>query len=134
MSSTARYSSYSCRSGLPQNSLPRSVSTRRSLTSWLSRHSGSATRAKTVLQCSDIQDKLIEQTACVRSAVIRNDIFAPWDSDQAHSLKLELAGKLPSLHDTPPAPSKHLTRCLRNRVQARQLLPVQGALRPRRRI
>src|SRR5262249_41921888 len=39
--------------------------------------------------------------------------------DQAHSLKLELAGKLPSLHDPPPAPSKHLTRCLRNRVQAR---------------
>ena len=30
MSSTARYSSYSCRSGLPQ--IPRSVSTRRSLT------------------------------------------------------------------------------------------------------
>src|SRR5207249_6018321 len=39
--------------------------------------------------------------------------------DQPHSLKLELAGKLPSLHDPPPAPSKHLTRCLRNRVQAR---------------
>src|SRR5260370_11085199 len=38
--------------------------------------------------------------------------------DQPHSLKLELAGKLPSLHDPPPAPSKHLTRCLRNRVQA----------------
>src|SRR5262245_54905329 len=38
--------------------------------------------------------------------------------DQAHSLKLELAGKLPSLHHPPPAPSKHLTRCLRNRVQA----------------
>src|SRR5215510_4938610 len=38
--------------------------------------------------------------------------------DQAHSLKLELPGKLPSLHDPPPAPSKHLTRCLRNRVQA----------------
>src|SRR5262245_10713636 len=38
--------------------------------------------------------------------------------DQAHGLKLELAGKLPSLHDPPPAPSKHLTRCLRNRVQA----------------
>src|SRR5215831_4441238 len=38
--------------------------------------------------------------------------------DQAHSLKLELACKLSSLHDTPPAPSKHLTRCLRNRVQA----------------
>src|SRR3981081_1789825 len=38
--------------------------------------------------------------------------------DQAHSLKLELAGKLPSLHETPPAPSKHLTGCLRNRVQA----------------
>src|SRR5437867_12271662 len=38
--------------------------------------------------------------------------------DQAHSLKPELADKLPSLHDPPPAPSKHLTRCLRNRVQA----------------
>src|SRR6266516_4887000 len=43
--------------------------------------------------------------------------------DQAHSLKLELAGKLPSLHDPPPAPSKHLTRCLRNRVQA--IDPIQ---------
>src|SRR6266481_6161307 len=41
--------------------------------------------------------------------------------DQPHSLKLELAGKLPSLHDPPPAPSKHLTRCLRNRVQANAL-------------
>src|ERR1700675_421811 len=39
--------------------------------------------------------------------------------DQPHSLKLELACKLPSLHDTPPVPSKHLTRCLRNQVQAR---------------
>src|SRR5215469_12396624 len=38
--------------------------------------------------------------------------------DQAHGLKLELSRKLPSLHDPPPAPSKHLTRCLRNRVQA----------------
>src|ERR1700691_5944659 len=38
--------------------------------------------------------------------------------DQPHSLKLELASKLPSLHDTPPVPSKHLTRCLRNRQQA----------------
>src|SRR4051812_46377040 len=38
--------------------------------------------------------------------------------DQAHRLKLELPRKLPSLHDPPPAPSKHLTRCLRNRVQA----------------
>src|SRR6266542_1419942 len=38
--------------------------------------------------------------------------------DQAHSLKLEFPRKLPSLHDPPPAPSKHLTRCLRNRVQA----------------
>src|SRR6266478_4291009 len=43
--------------------------------------------------------------------------------DQAHSLKLELAGNLPSLHDPPPAPSKHLTRCLRNRVQA--IVPSQ---------
>src|SRR5262245_249545 len=38
--------------------------------------------------------------------------------DQAHSLKLELPRELSSLHDPPPAPSKHLTRCLRNRVQA----------------
>src|SRR5262249_743947 len=38
--------------------------------------------------------------------------------DQAHGLKLELPRELPSLHDPPPAPSKHLTRCLRNRVQA----------------
>src|ERR1700675_1606395 len=38
--------------------------------------------------------------------------------DQPHSLKLELACKLPSLHDSPPVPSKHLTRCPRNRVQA----------------
>src|ERR1700756_2847520 len=38
--------------------------------------------------------------------------------DQAHGLKFELSRKLPSLHDPPPAPSKHLTRCLRNRVQA----------------
>src|SRR5207244_867782 len=42
--------------------------------------------------------------------------------DQPHSLKLEFAGKLPSLHDPPPAPSKHLTRCLRNRVQASRRL------------
>ena len=38
--------------------------------------------------------------------------------DQAYRLKLELPRKLPSLHDPPPAPSKHLTRCLWNRVQA----------------
>src|SRR5262245_65558678 len=38
--------------------------------------------------------------------------------DQAYSLKLELPRKLPSLHGPPPAPSKHLTRCLQNRVQA----------------
>src|SRR5215468_12419961 len=38
--------------------------------------------------------------------------------DQAHSLKLELPREPSSLHDPPPAPSKHLTRCLRNRVQA----------------
>src|SRR5215211_7256907 len=42
--------------------------------------------------------------------------------DQPHSLKLELAGKLPSLHDPPPAPSKHLTRCLRNPVQAKVVI------------
>src|ERR1700730_8698968 len=38
--------------------------------------------------------------------------------DQAHSLKLELACELPPLHDPPPVLLKHLTRCLRNRVQA----------------
>src|SRR5262249_3942028 len=42
--------------------------------------------------------------------------------DQAHGLKLELSRKLPSLHDPPPAPSNHLTRCLRNRVQANMLV------------
>src|SRR5262249_3780339 len=46
--------------------------------------------------------------------------------DQAHGLKLELPRELPSLHDPPPVPSKHLTRYLRNRVQAR---PVPQVLR-----
>src|SRR5207249_4462360 len=45
MSSTARHSSYSCRSGLPQNSLPRSVSTRRSLTSCSSKNGRTAAHA-----------------------------------------------------------------------------------------
>src|SRR2546430_6170246 len=44
--------------------------------------------------------------------------------DQPHSLKLELACKLPPFHDSPPVPSKHLTRCLRNRVQAMQTSTV----------
>src|SRR5580658_5130934 len=44
--------------------------------------------------------------------------------DQPYSLKLELSRKLPSLHDPPPAPSKHLTRCLRNRVQASYLMAI----------
>src|SRR3984957_6053595 len=42
--------------------------------------------------------------------------------DQAYRLELELSRKLPSLHDPPPAPSKHLTRCLRNRAQANPTL------------
>src|SRR5258707_2135545 len=50
--------------------------------------------------------------------------------DQPHSLKLELAGKLPSLHDPPPAPSKHLTRCLRNRVQAKRVRQMASSQRP----
>src|SRR5215210_4897428 len=54
-------------------------------------------------------------TEIMRSLAIRH---APL-FDQPHSLKLELACKLPSLHHAPPAPSKHLTRCLRNRVQAK---------------
>src|SRR6266481_5539472 len=39
--------------------------------------------------------------------------------DQPHRLKLELACKLPPFHDSPPVPSKHLTLCLRNQVQAK---------------
>src|SRR5437016_3593961 len=39
--------------------------------------------------------------------------------DQPNSLKLELACKLPPLHLPPPVPSKHLTQCLQNRVQAK---------------
>src|ERR1700755_34585 len=50
----------------------------------------------------------------------RRSIRDPAILDQAHSLKLELSRNLPPLHDAPPAPSKHLTRCLRNRVQANQ--------------
>ena len=38
--------------------------------------------------------------------------------DQPYGLKLELPRKLPPLHDAPPVPLKHLTWCLRNRVQA----------------
>src|SRR5277367_5373643 len=51
--------------------------------------------------------------------------------DQPHRLKLELACKLPSLHDAPPAPSKHLTRCLRNRVQATHPVRASSETRPR---
>ena len=53
-------------------------------------------------------------TQILRGLRIRNASLL----DQPHSLKLELSRKLPSLHDTPPVPSKQLTRCLRNRVQA----------------
>src|SRR5712692_5723589 len=59
-------------------------------------------------------------TQLLRGLHIRNAALL----DQAHSLKLELAGKLPSLHDAPPVPSKYLTRCLRNRVQARTPLRI----------
>src|SRR5215204_4138097 len=59
-------------------------------------------------------------TEIMRSLAIRH---APL-FDQPHSLKLELACKLPSLHHAPPVPSKHLTRCLRNRVQA-----INGSVR-----
>src|SRR4051812_8431292 len=53
-------------------------------------------------------------TEILRRLRVRHAAFL----DQAHRLKLELPRKLPSLHGPPPAPSKHLTRCLRNRVQA----------------
>src|SRR5438445_13325788 len=49
--------------------------------------------------------------------------------DQAHSLKLELAGKLPSLHDPPPAPSKHLTRCLGTGCRPNSGQPVRRRVR-----
>src|SRR5450759_1655424 len=47
--------------------------------------------------------------------------------DQPYGLKLELPRKLPPLHDAPPVPLKHLTWCLRNRVQA--TLPLSLGLR-----
>src|SRR5260370_1927041 len=50
--------------------------------------------------------------------------------DQPHRLKLELACKLPPFHDSPPVPSKHLTRCLRNQVQASLTTPF-SVRRPR---
>ena len=56
----------------------------------------------------------IDRCLCVGNASIL---------DQAHSLKLELSRELPPLHDSPPVPSKHLTRCLRNRVQANGHIP-----------
>src|SRR5262249_48961247 len=53
--------------------------------------------------------------------------------DQPYCLKLELPRKPPSLHDPPPAPSKHLTRCLWNRVQAKTVFPRgEPSLEPRR--
>ena len=45
-------------------------------------------------------------------------IDQPWKI-MSEALDRANASAIPSLHDTPPAPSKHLTRCLRNRVQAR---------------
>src|SRR5262249_14454039 len=42
--------------------------------------------------------------------------------DQAHRLKLELPREPASLRDPPPAPSKHLPWCLRNRVQAKPII------------
>ena len=47
--------------------------------------------------------------------------------DQAHRLKLELACELPPLRDPT---SKHLTRCLRNRVQAIQRFFLFAKLTP----
>src|SRR5260370_24608183 len=46
--------------------------------------------------------------------------------DQPHRLKLELACKLPPFHDSPPVPSKHLTRCQPNRVQANSSYVLLG--------
>src|SRR5580704_19781674 len=43
--------------------------------------------------------------------------------DQPYRLKLELPRKPSSLHDPPPVPSKHLTRCLRNWGQATRHIP-----------
>src|SRR6266571_1671517 len=49
--------------------------------------------------------------------------------DQPHRLKLELPCKPSSLHDSPPVPAKHLTRCLRNRVQANTHTSSSGKIR-----
>src|SRR5260370_38365149 len=69
----------------------------------------------------------IAQLRHMHAQVLRSlHIGHPSILDQTHSLKLELAGKLPSLHDPPPAPSKHLTRCLRNQVQATSRSPVHA--------
>jgi hypothetical protein len=43
-----------------------------------------------------------------------------WRGVKTEGPMAPLACKLPPLHDTPPAPSKHLTRCLWNRVQAKR--------------
>src|SRR5579863_5588514 len=64
-------------------------------------------------------------TEIVRSLRIRHATLF----DQPNSLKLELSCKLPSLHDTPPVPSKHLTRCLRNRQQARLASSTAGTVK-----
>jgi hypothetical protein len=64
----------------------------------------------------DARDAAQPQAEIVRGLGKRNaSLF-----DQPHRLKLELACKLPPFHDSPPVPSKHLTRCLRNRVQAKR--------------
>jgi hypothetical protein len=49
--------------------------------------------------------------------------------DQPNRFKIELACKLPPLHDPPPVPLKHLTRCLRNRVQAKALFSQPNTAR-----
>src|SRR5450631_1850450 len=69
-----------------------------------------------------IARKLLHPTAQLRlvhTKILRGlGMPDPAFLDQPHRFKLELACKLPPLHDPPPVPLKHLTRCLRNRVQA----------------
>src|SRR5262245_60415117 len=89
MSSTARYSSYSWRSGLPQNSLPRSVSTRSSLTSCSSKN-GSARSLSSDLGVGVDEGLLVDASNTLQVADIERILGAA----VTRMLALELAVRL----------------------------------------
>jgi hypothetical protein len=76
----------------------------------------------------------IARLRCVHTEVFRRLLIGyAAIFDQARCAKLEFSRKMPSLHDHPPL--KHLTRCLRNRMQAKHAIVAQGrrrVVRPRR--